>query len=81
MNQMSLFDEPAEPAWRPDPEKVRARLERILAEARDPSGQPWDAAQASLYRTIVPDMLRWLPAPEAEDRRATFEAELERLGL
>ena len=54
MNQMSLFDALAEPALRPDPEKVRARLGRILAEARDPAAA-WDGALASLYRTIVPE--------------------------
>ena len=36
MNQLSLFSDPAEPVWRPDPNRVRARLARILAEARDP---------------------------------------------
>jgi hypothetical protein len=81
MNQLSLFAEAAEPAWRPDPDRVRARLDRILGEARDPAAEPWDAAQASLYRTIVPDMLRLLPPEEAEERRAALEAELDRLGL
>jgi hypothetical protein len=78
MNQLNLFTEPVEAAWRPDPERVRARLARILAEARDP-GVRWDAAQASLFRTIVPDMARWLPEAEAEDWRAAFEAEFARL--
>jgi hypothetical protein len=77
MNQMSLFDEPAEPAWRPDPERVRARLARILAEARDPAAA-WDAALASLWRTIVPDMLRWLPEAEAAEWREAIAAELAR---
>jgi hypothetical protein len=39
-----------------------------------------DAAQASLYRTIVPDMLRWLPEAEAAKWREAIETELERLG-
>jgi hypothetical protein len=78
MNQMSLFDAPAEPAWRPDPERVRARLARILAEVRDPEAG-WDAAQASLWRTIVPEMTRWLPEAEAAEWRTTIAAELARM--
>lgn len=77
MNQLSLFDEPAEPVWRPDPERVRARLARILSEARDPAAA-WDAAQASLYRTIVPDMARWLPEAEASHWEDMIIAEMMR---
>jgi hypothetical protein len=55
---------------------VRARLARILAEAKDPAAEPWDAAQASLYRTIVPEMTRWLPEAEAAEWRAAIAAEL-----
>lgn len=80
MNQLSLFSEPAEPVWRPDPERVRARLARILDEARGAAAMPWDPAQASLYRTIFPDMTRWLPEAEAAALLAAFEAELARLG-
>jgi hypothetical protein len=72
MNQLSLFAQPGEPVWRPDPERVRARLDRILAEARDPAA-PLDAATLSLFRTIVPDMLRLLPEPEAAARRAALD--------
>ena len=77
MNQLSLFSEPAKQIWRPDPGRVRARLDRILAEARDPA-VAIDAAQASLYRTIVPDMLRWLPAADAAAWSEAIESELER---
>jgi hypothetical protein len=82
MNQMDLFAaEPAAPAYRPDPEKVRSRLRRTLAEARAAEAMPWDAARLSLYRIIVPDMTRYLPDDEAVGWRADFTAELERFGV
>jgi hypothetical protein len=75
MNQLSLFAGPAEPVWRPDPDRVRARLDRILAEAQDPSAG-LDAATRSLFRTIVPDLLRWLPDAEAQARKADLDVAL-----
>ncbi|MDG4603108.1 MAG: hypothetical protein P9C48_12630 [Defluviicoccus sp.] len=79
MNQHDLFAETPEPAWRPNPEKVRSRLRRILSEARASATLPWDAARLSLYRTIFPDMARWLPIDEAEALQNEFNAELARL--
>ena len=81
MNQMDLFaTEPASPAYRPDPEKVRSRLRRILAEARAAATLPWEPTRLSLYRTIFPDMIRYLPEDEAAGWRAEFAAELDRFG-
>jgi len=80
MAQTELFaDEPQTHQWRADPDKVRARLEKILAEARAAKTPPWSRAQTDLYRTIVPNMTRWLPEKEAAEWRAEFSAELERL--
>jgi hypothetical protein len=65
--------------WTPDPDKVRRRLERILAEARAAETMPWDWAQRSLYKKIFPDMTRLLPESEGEQYRFQFEQEWERL--
>lgn len=81
MEQLNLFATPSAPAWRPDPDKVRARLTRILNEARAAEVMPWEPAQLSLYRTIVPDMTRWLPEDEGRRWLADFEGELARLGV
>jgi hypothetical protein len=59
--QGDLFGAEAIPAYRPDPDKVRARLHKILAEARAADTAPWGAARLSLYRTIVPQMAGFLP--------------------
>ena len=53
--------------------KVRARLHRILAEARAAQKLPWEPTRVSLYRTIFPQMTNWLPDEEAAKLRFEFE--------
>lgn len=77
--QGELFGADAAPAYRPDPDRVRARLHKILAEAKAAERLPWDSARISLYRTIFPQMTNWLPDEEAAQLRFEFEEELERL--
>jgi len=75
-----LFDEDAAPPeYRPDPDKVRARLHKILGEARAARKLPWEPARVSLYRTIFPQMTNWLPEDEGAQLRFQFEEELARL--
>ena len=78
--QTDLFGEDAAPPeYRPDPEKVRARLHKILAEARAARKLPWEPTRVSLYRTIFPQMTNWLPEDEATQLRFEFETEMARL--
>lgn len=77
--QSDLFGTDAEPVYRPDPDKVRARLHRILAEARAAEKFPWEPTRVSLYRTIFPQMSLWLPEEESAQLRFAFESELARL--
>ncbi len=77
--QTDLFGAEAAPAYRPNPDKVRARLHRILAEARAAQRFPWDSSRVSLYRTIFPQMTLFLPEDEAAQLRLDFEAEMTRL--
>jgi hypothetical protein len=77
--QPDLFGAPDGPAYRPDPDKVRSRLHKILAEARAAKAMPWEPTTVSLYRTIFPQMTNWLPEEEGAQLRFEFEAELERL--
>ncbi|MEZ5832597.1 MAG: hypothetical protein R3D05_15595 [Dongiaceae bacterium] len=76
--QADLFGAATAPAYRPNPDKVRARLHRILSETRARS-EPWDWGRASLYRTIFPQLTLWLPEEEAAQLRLEFETEMERL--
>jgi hypothetical protein len=77
--QPDLFSDSSPPTYRPDPEKVRARLYKILAEARAAQKLPWEPTRISLYRTIFPQMTLWLPEDEGAQLRFEFETELERL--
>lgn len=78
-SQPDLFGAEAAPAYRPDAGKVRARLDKILAEARAAQSLPWEPARLSLYRTIFPQMTLFLPEEEGAQLRLEFEAELARL--
>lgn len=83
MTQPDLFaaNAQSEPlGYRPEPARVRARLERILGQVRQADALPWERAQVSLYRTVVPEMTRWLPDEEGARWRTEFEAEMRRLG-
>jgi hypothetical protein len=77
--QPDLFGDSRPPAYRPDPDKVRARLHKILAEARAAQHLPWEPTRVSLYRMIFPQMTLWLPEDEGTQLRFEFETELERL--
>jgi hypothetical protein len=78
-SQPNLFGAQAAPAYRPDPGKVRARLHKILAEARAAQTPPWEPARVSLYRTIFPQLTLWLPEDEGAQLRFEFETEMARL--
>jgi hypothetical protein len=78
-SQTDLFGTDPAPAYRPDPEKVRARLHKILAEARRAQTFPWEPTRVSLYRTIFPQMTNWLPDEEGAQLRFEFETEIKRL--
>ena len=80
-SQPDLFgaEAPTPAVFRGDPDRVRARLVAIVAEARAAEVLPWDRDELAVYRTIVPQMVLWLPDEEAAQWRFDFEAELERL--
>jgi hypothetical protein len=78
--QVELFDpDAAPPAYRPDPDEVRARLHRILTEARAAEKLPWDPDRLLVYRTIFPQMAGWLPEEEAAQLKFEFNTEMVRL--
>ena len=78
--QAELFQpDAAPPAYRPDPDQVRARLHRILAEARAAEKLPWNQDRLLVYRTIFPQMAGWLPEEEAAQLKFEFDTEMARL--
>lgn len=77
--QPDLFGDGAATVYRPDLDKVRSRLEKILAEARAAEAMPWQPTQLSLYSTIFPRMTDYLPDAEGAQLRFQFEEEIKRL--
>jgi hypothetical protein len=53
--QTHLFGADPVPAYRPDPDKVRSRLHKILAEARAAQKFPWEPTTTS---SIAPSSRR-----------------------
>ena len=79
-DQPSLFAGAAAPvAFRPDPDKVRLKLHRILAEARGASAMPWTTERLGYHQLVFPQMARALPPDEAAQLCFAFEAEIRRL--
>ena len=65
-----------------DPEDVRARLRRVLAEARAARSQPpWNERTTRMYQIVFPQMANWLPDSEARQLCFEFQEELVRLGI
>lgn len=89
MKQADLFTVDEEPDLFPegaprvvvnaDPEKVRAKLHLILAEARAATSMPWTRDRLGYHQTVFPQMCRWLPDEEAAQLCFEFEAEVRRL--
>jgi hypothetical protein len=77
--QGELFNAPSARVYRPNLDKVRARLEKLLAEVSAAETMPWESSQLSLYRLIYPQMTLWLPDEEAAQYRLAFDAEMARL--
>lgn len=79
-DEPELFDEDAPPVYyHGDPDRVRARLHRLIAEARAARTVPWDDDDLRLYRKIVPQMVLWLPEEEGRQLCFDFEEEILRL--
>jgi hypothetical protein len=63
-----------------DPDKVRARMLKILAEARAAESKPpWNERTTRMYEVIFPQMANRLPEAEAQQLRFEFASELRRL--
>ena len=78
--QGDLFGAAPAEAYRPDPDRVRRRIESILAELRgEISARHWEYGRASFFRMAFPSLTCWLPEDEAARLKSEFEAEMTRL--
>jgi hypothetical protein len=63
----------------PAVEKIRRELRGVVAKARASVSEPWDAREFRYWRTVLPQMSRWLPDEERAALIREFEAEVARL--
>ncbi len=60
-----------------NPDAVRARLHKILAEARAARAlPPWDRRTTRMYQIVFPQMANWLPEGEANSCASSSNANL-----
>ncbi|MFN4040666.1 MAG: hypothetical protein ACK4I0_03265 [Brevundimonas sp.] len=84
-DQFSLFGEGGDRLQAPVPKPVdhearaRAKLTRVLEQARAADRMPWDDRNVRMWQTVFPQMARWLPDEEAEQMTRAFQHEIARL--
>jgi hypothetical protein len=61
------------------PSEARARLLKVLSEARAAATLPWSERDARKWEILFPQMAEWLPDDEANQLCFEFAQELERL--
>lgn len=78
--QDDLFDEDRpEMKVSADPDKVRAQLLAVLAQAKAASTMPWTAEKLGFWKLVFPQMSNWLPPEEKAQLCFEFETEVKRL--
>ena len=83
--QFSLFgagdDRLQAPAqsFAPDPAAIRMRLTAVVDSMRGARTLPFSERDGRMWRTVFPNMSRWLRPAEAEQLCFAFEREMERL--
>lgn len=83
--QGSLFGEgkmtPPMRSSAPNLTMIRKRLNHLLKTLRDAETMPLSEKDARMWRTVVPNMTKWLPETEGAAVRSTFHQEMERLSV
>ena len=87
MRQADLFEDndaeavsrPKPYVFKPDLDKIRAELRDVIDKARASSSAPWDPKEFGYWRTVLPQMSRWLPDDEREQICREFQIEVSRL--
>lgn len=62
------------------PDTIRAKMLRLIAEARGASATPWPLRQTRTHMVMFPYMAEWLPDEEGEQLLMEFMGEMRRLG-
>ena len=70
---------PPQRASSPDPDTVRRRLKNLVETIQAAQAMPWSERDTRMWRTVVPNMTKWLPQEEGAEIRAIFDREMQRL--
>jgi hypothetical protein len=62
------------------PETIRAKMHKLIAEARAANATPWPLRQTRSHMVMFPYMAEWLPTEEGEQLLMEFMGEMRRLG-
>lgn len=62
------------------PDTIRAKMHRIIAEARAAKATPWPLRRTRTNMIMFPYMAEWLPRQEGEQLLMEFMDEMRRLG-
>jgi hypothetical protein len=80
MSQLDMFGPPpVAPVLRPTAEDARPKLTEVLDRLRGSTVMPLSNKELLFWRTVFPQMSKWLPNEEREAMCAAFFAELKRL--
>lgn len=80
MSQLDMFGPAPRPTPKlPTPEDVRPELAEILDLLRHSDAMPLSQKDLRFWRTVFPQMSRWLPETERAEMCSAFAAELCRL--
>jgi hypothetical protein len=77
--QGDLFGPPPPKSYAPSLAKVRAEVNKVLEKARIAREMPWTQKELAFWKTVFPQMTKWLPEEEAEQLRSAFMEEICRL--
>lgn len=74
MAQLSMFADqtPTKAMPAADLDRVRRKLAAFLGEVRAAGAHDLPMQRRRLMQTLVPQMIRWLPAEEAEQTKKAF---------
>ena len=78
MSQLDMFGDAERPmvSSAADPDRVRRKLNAMLAEIHSAGEYGLPDMRRRLIETLVPQMVKWLPEEEAEGIVAEFRAAL-----
>jgi hypothetical protein len=77
--QSDLFGPPPKQSYAPSLATVRAEIHKVLDKAQIAKDMPWTPKEVAFWKTVFPQMTRWLPDEEALKLRAAFMLEITRL--